>query len=77
MEVSEAVYGYDRIYEMEEVGIKYRMVTSVDSLLRNRLRWRAKLLRIFDRVLGLRYFGEICMEAQAFFVRKTYNFQQN
>ena len=28
-------------------------------ILRNRLRWRAKLLRIFDRFLGLRDFGEI------------------
>jgi len=46
-------------------------------ILRNRLRWRAKLLRIFDRFLGLRDFGEICTKAQAFFIRKTHNFQQN
>jgi hypothetical protein len=35
------------------------------------------LLRIFDRFLSLRHFGEICMEAQAFLVRKTYKPQQN
>ena len=41
---------------------------------RNRLRWRAKLLRIFDRFLGLRDFGEICIKVRAFFVSKTHNF---
>ena len=43
-------------------------------ILRNRLRWRTNLLRIFDRFLGLRDFGEICMEAQAFFVWENSQF---
>ena len=42
-------------------------------ILRNRLRWRAKLLWIFDRFLSLRYFGEICIEAQAFLIKKLIN----
>ena len=41
---------------------------------RNRLRWRANLLRIFNRFLSLRDFGEICMEAQAFFVWENSQF---
>ena len=45
--------------------------------LRNRLRWRANLLWIFDRFPGLRRFGEIYMETQAFLVRKTHKPQQN
>ena len=32
---------------------------------------RANLLWIFDRFLGLRDFGEICMKARAFFLKKT------
>ncbi len=43
-------------------------------ILRNRLRRRANLLWIFDRFLSLRDFGEICMEAQAFFVWENSQF---
>ena len=38
---------------------------------RNRLRWRANLLRIFDRFLGLRHFGEICRKPEHHLYEKT------
>ena len=44
-------------------------------LLRTEIYLSGLMLR--NRFLGLRHFGEICMEARAFFVRKTYKFQQN
>ena len=38
---------------------------------RNRLRWRAKLLWIFDRFLGLRPFGEISRKPKHCLYEKT------
>ena len=40
-------------------------------ILRNRLRWRAKLLRIFNRFLGLRPFSEIYRKPKHCLYEKT------